>query len=132
MAFLPLVSANSGRSGRQPRKRRAVSTDPVRMTPPTRGSVTSPRPTSSSGHGRNCKTSRGIPASHSRPASHQPTSTASGAGLRTTALPAASAASTPPAGMDSGKFQGGVTTTTPSGSIRQSLTSPAIARSARA
>ncbi len=34
-----------------------------------------------------------------------------------TALPAASAASTPPAGMESGKFQGGVTTTTPSGVI---------------
>ena len=37
MAFLPLVSANSGRSGRQPRNSRAVSTEPVRMTPPTRG-----------------------------------------------------------------------------------------------
>ena len=44
MAFLPLVSANSARSGRQLRKRRAVSTDPVRTTPPTRASVTSPRP----------------------------------------------------------------------------------------
>ena len=41
MAFLPLVSANSARSGRQPRNRRAVSTEPVRMTAPTRGSVTS-------------------------------------------------------------------------------------------
>ena len=109
MAFLPLVSAKSGRSGRQPRKRRAVSTEPVRMTPPTRESVTSARPTSSSGQGTNCKTSRGTPAAQRACASPQPTSTASGAGLRTTALPAASAASTPPAGMESGKFHGGVT-----------------------
>ena len=41
IAFLPLVSAKSGRSGRQPRNSRAVSTEPVRMTPPTRGSVIS-------------------------------------------------------------------------------------------
>src|SRR2546430_1211853 len=63
MAFLPLVSANRVRSGRQPRKRRAVSTEPVRMTAPTRGSVTSPRPVSPSGHGRNWRISRGTPAS---------------------------------------------------------------------
>ena len=132
MAFLPLVSAKSGRSGRQPRKRRAVSIAPVRMTPPTRASVTSPRPTSSSGQGRNCKTSRGTPAAQSACASPQPTSTASGAGLRMTALPATSAASTPPAGIESGKFHGGVTTTTPSGSMRHSRTSGAASRSDRA
>ena len=59
-------------------------------------------------------------------------STASGAGFRMTAFPAASAASTPPAGMDSGKFHGGVTTTTPSGSMRQPPSSPAASRSVRA
>ncbi len=73
-----------------------------------------------------------MPASQRQLASDQPTSTASSAGLSTTALPAPSAASTPPAGIESGKFQGGVTTTTPSGSMRQSLTSPATSRSARA
>ena len=57
IAFLPLVSAKSVRSGRHARKRRAVSTEPVRMTASTRGSVTSPRPTSSSGHGRKASAS---------------------------------------------------------------------------
>ena len=57
------------------------------MTPPTRGSVMSPRPTSSSGHGRNWRTSRGMPASQRARASHQPTSTASGAGLRIDRVP---------------------------------------------
>ena len=37
----------------QAKKRRAVSTDPVRMTASTRGSMMSARPTSSSGHGTN-------------------------------------------------------------------------------
>ena len=103
------------------------------MTAPTRVSVTSALPTSSSGHGRNWRTLRGTPASHRQRASHQPTSTASGAGLRMTALPAASAASTPPAGMESGKFQGGVTTTTPSGVHARSRRARAvISTSARA
>jgi hypothetical protein len=132
IAFLPLVSANSVSSGRQPRNSRAVSTEPVRMTAPTRESVTSLRPISSSGHGTNWRTSCGMPASQRQLASSQPTSTASGAGLSTTALPAASAASTPPAGIERGKVHGGVTTTTPSGSMRQSLTAPATSRSARA
>ena len=39
----------------------------------------------------------------------------SGAGFSITALPAASAASTPPAGMAYGKFHGEATTTTPTG-----------------
>ena len=43
-------------------------------------------------------------------------STVSGAGLRMTALPAASAPSTPPAGIAYGKFHGEATTTTPCGS----------------
>ena len=72
IAFLPLVSAKSGRSGRQPRKRRAVSTEPVRMTPSTRGSVISPRPISSSGHGRNWRASArdtGVPQGRRQDAS---------------------------------------------------------------
>ncbi len=39
----------------------------------------------------------------------------SGAGFKMTALPAASAAQTPPAGIAYGKFHGGTTTTVPSG-----------------
>ena len=73
-----------------------------------------------------------MPASQRPLARCQPTSTASGAGLRTTAFPAASAARTPPAGIDSGKFHGGVTTTTPSGSMRQSPRLVAVSRSVRA
>ena len=73
-----------------------------------------------------------MPASHRQLTSHQATSIASGAGLSTTALPAASAARTPPEGMDRGKFHGGVTTTTPSGSMRQSVSSLAVWRSERA
>src|SRR5438105_1015143 len=89
IAFLPLVSAKSWRSGRQLRKRRAVSAEPVRMTASTRGSVMSARPTSSSGHGTNWSTPRGMPASHSARARCQPTSTASGAGVRSAPVPGA-------------------------------------------
>ena len=102
------------------------------MTAPTRVSVTSALPTSSSGHGRNWRTLCGTPASQRQRASHQPTSTASGAGFRMTVLPAASAASVPPAGMERGKFQGGVTTTTPRGAMAQSASSAVISTSARA
>ena len=72
-----------------------------------------------------------MPASQSARARCPPTSTASGAGLRSTALPAASAASTPPAGIESGKFHGGATTTTPSGSMRAPSTLVARAERAR-
>src|SRR5579875_3483721 len=48
---------------------------------------------------------------------------ASGAGLRTTALPAARAASVPPAGIAYGKFQGGATTTVPKGWLSTSTSS---------
>ena len=41
--------------------------------------------------------------------------TVSGADLKITELPAASAAQIPPVGIAYGKFQGGTTTTTPTG-----------------
>lgn len=41
--------------------------------------------------------------------------TVSGADLKITVLPAANAAHMPPAGIAYGKFQGGTTTTTPTG-----------------
>ena len=56
---------HQGRSdGRQPRNIRAVSYAPVSTTVATRGSVTRARPSSPSGHGWNCSTSRGTPADH--------------------------------------------------------------------
>ena len=58
----------------------------------------------------------GTPPAHSASASAAGhVATASGAGLRITAFPAASAASTPPAGIDKGKFHGDATTTVPHG-----------------
>ena len=82
MAFLPLVSASSGRSGRQERNSSAVSYPPVRMTRSTRGCGDQ-----LSGRGRAragrpaCSTSRGTPASperldHDRAASAGPASRA--------------------------------------------------------
>jgi hypothetical protein len=67
-----------------------------------------------------------MPASHNASARYRPTKTVSGAGLKTTALPAASAAKTPPAGIESGKFQGDTTATTPNGSGWQSAISSAM------
>ena len=57
----------------------------------------------------------GTPASHSASASTAPQRAACRAGLRMTPEPAASAASTPPAGIATGKFHGGVTTVSPTG-----------------
>ncbi len=57
----------------------------------------------------------GTPADQQASATSSAHRRVSGAGLRTTVLPAASAASTPPAGMATGKFHGGATSTTPRG-----------------
>ena len=89
--------------------------EPVRITASTRGSVMSPRPTSSSGQGTNCRTSRGIPASQSALGQVPADQHGLRRGLEEDRVAAASAASTPPAGIESGKFHGGATTTTPSG-----------------
>ena len=105
---------------------------PVKITALTRSSVTSPWPTASSVVGTNCNTSLGIPASQSTWQSFQPTSTASGAGLIRTTLPAMTAANMPPHGMASGKFHGGVTSTTPNGSYVQSASSVTARSSDRA
>ncbi len=56
---------------------------------------------------------------------------ACGAGLMMTPLPAASAASTDPAGIATGKFQGGVTTVSRGGTeVAPSTWSSSVARSA--
>ena len=115
MAFLPLVSACSASRGRQRQNIRAVSHEPVRTTASTSGWVISRRLASPSTHGRNCSTVRGTPPSHRTSASSPAVATVSGAGLKITALPAASAPSKPPAGIDRGKFHGEATTTVPWG-----------------
>ena len=74
---------------------------------------------------------RGRPAAqqHSATISEQPGVLDDG--FNTAALPAASAANTPPDGMATGKFQGGTTSTTPNGSnrARPEPANPGLARS---
>ena len=74
------------------------------------------RPATGPSPGSTWKTSSGSPASSASSASRSAVSGVSSAGLRTTALPAASAGANPQAAMGIGKFQGAMTPTTPSGS----------------
>lgn len=134
-AFLPDVSASTGRDGFHRAKSCAVSIEPVSTTRATSSCVTRRVPSSSSGTRTYCTTSVTEPASSpgkspgaAATASRRPAWTAStatsrqrgvgGAGLASTADPAASAASTPPTGIATGKFHGGVTSVTPSGANR--------------
>ena len=122
IAFLPLVSARSGRSGRHERKRAAVSHEPVRMTRSTPSCAMRRCPSSPSSTSTRASTSRGTPASHRASATTAAQRRACGAGLNTTPDPAASAASTPPAGIATGKFHGGVTTVSRAGTKTAPLT----------
>ena len=122
IAFLPLVSASSGSSGRHERNSAAVSHEPVRMTRSTSGCETSRRPSAPSSMSTRASTSRGTPACQSASATTAAQRRACGAGLNTTPDPAASAASTPPAGIAIGKFHGGVTTVRRAGSNTAPLT----------
>ncbi len=115
IAFLPLVSASSGRSRRNCRNSAAVSNAPVRISRPTRGSATSRCPSAPSETFTSCSASAGTPADSSASTSTAPHRAACGAGLMMTAEPAASAASTEPAGIATGKFHGGVTTVSATG-----------------
>ena len=112
-AFLPLVSAKSRRSGLHERNRSAVSTPPVRMTPSA--VVTRRRFTSASAVWTKRSRSVGTPAAQQASATISAHRRVRDAGLKTTPLPAARAATTPPHGMATGKFHGGTTATTPSG-----------------
>ena len=112
-AFLPDVSACSTTSGRQERNSAAVSLAPVRITWSMSAWLIRCRPVSSSGTMTSCTRSGSSPAAAS-PVRTASTSTAAhrvtcGAGLTTTAEPAASAAVMPPTGMATGKFHGGTT-----------------------
>ena len=115
IAFFPLVSASRCNDGRQSRNCRAVTCAPVSTTMATSGWVISRRPASPSGQATYCNTSGGTPARQHCSASRYAVRGVCGAGLSTTALPAISAANTPPAGIAYGKFHGGATTTTPRG-----------------
>ena len=115
IAFLPLVSASSGRSVRKERNSSAVSKAPVRITRSRRGSPTRVAPSSSSPTWISRSTSRGTPASHRHSAITAPHRSVRAAGFSRTADPAASAASAPPAGIATGKFHGGVTSASAEG-----------------
>jgi len=122
IAFFPEVSASRRRSGRHEAKSRAVSIDPVRTTAPTSGCVTSRLPASPSSDRTTWSRSAGRPWASSAARTAPPATSAhtgvAGAGLRITAEPAASAASAEPSGIATGKFHGGVTTVSRTGSNR--------------
>ena len=117
-AFWPPVSAIStpmaaSRAAMARLIARAVSVEPVKATPATRGSDVSAAPTLAPSPGTNCSTSAGMPASCSSFTACQPTRLVCSAGLAITLLPAASAAATWPMKIASGKFQGLMHTNTP-------------------
>ncbi len=123
MAFWPPVSATRGTGRpclpslweRDFCNSLATWVDPVNKTPWTRVSATSWAPTVSPRPGSSCTAARGTPASHKRFTAWAATSGVCSAGLARTVLPAASAAATWPTKMASGKFQGLMHTTGPSG-----------------
>ena len=123
MAFWPPVSATSamGRPAGDRRRdswraiRRDTSVEPVNITPATSGCATRAAPTVSPAPGTSCSASRGTPASCSRATMAAAVSGVCSAGLASTVLPAARAAATCPQKMASGKFQGLMASTTPSG-----------------
>ena len=119
IAFFPDVSALSTIFGFQERNSRAVSEAPVKITESTSLCDTRCLPASASSALTNCTNAGSTPAPLSAlctaliaTSAHR---TTCGAGLIITAAPAASAANTPPMGMATGKFHGGVTNTTLNG-----------------
>ena len=110
MAFSPPVSAISGAPGARcsamdARIFSAVSVEPVKATPATRGSAVSAAPTVPS-PGSSCSAVAGTPALCSRSTASMAISGVCSAGLASTAFPAAKAAAIWPVKMASGKFQG--------------------------
>ncbi len=144
IAFRPPVSAMNGTMGpsRAASARlmaSAVSTDPVKATPATRGSRTSAAPTVSPVPATTRSASSGTPASWKSAATRAATRGVCSAGFATTAFPAASAALTWPVKMASGKFHGLIHAKTPRPASSSRFDSPAgpgncrgAAKSARA
>ena len=115
VAFFPPVSADNSASGRFSSKFNAVLVPPVKMIAFTSGCPDSVWIGSPSSQVTSCKASCGIPASQKHCAISAPNGKANGEGLNKTVFPEAKPAATPPVGIATGKFHGGITKTTPSG-----------------
>ncbi len=90
--------------------------DPVKTIFATPGCSTSALPVTGPAPGSTWKRCSGSPATRASSASRRAVSGVVSAGLRMTALPAASAGAVPQAAIGIGKFQGAMIPTTPSGS----------------
>ena len=104
---------------------RPTSVEPVKAILATSGCSTSRRPHSRPGPATTSTTPSGSPASRASSAKRSAVSGVSSAGLRTTVLPAASAGAIFHEAIVSGKFQGTMSPTTPSGSRTVKPTPPA-------
>ena len=102
-----------------------TAVDPVKQTLRTSGWVTNRSPTTDPLPGRTVSTPSGMPASIASSPIRTAVSGVSSAGLRTTVLPAASAGARPQPAMGIGKFQGTMTATPPSGSLKVTSSPPA-------
>ena len=115
MAFLPEVSAKRGVRGARRANSSAVSKDPVSTTAPSPPCPIRREPTGPSAQRTPTSASAGMPAVRQAATAAKAMAGVWGTGFTMAALPAASAASAPPIGMASGKFQGPATATTPRG-----------------
>ena len=104
---------------------RPTSVEPVKAILATSGCSTSRLPQTLPGPATTFSTPSGNPASSAIRSSSSAVSGVSSAGFRTTQLPAASAGATFQAAIVSGKFQGTISPTTPSGSRKVKSTPPA-------
>ncbi len=95
----------------------AVSVEPVKQTPPMRGSEVSFAPTVAPSPGRSCRAEAGTPALCRSATAKAAISGVCSAGLARTALPVASAAAICPEKMASGKFQGEMQVKSPTGAL---------------
>ena len=92
--------------------------EPVKTTFRTRGWVTKRFPTMLPFPGRTLNTPSGIPAFSANSPKRIAVSGVYSAGFNTTVFPAASAGAKPQPAIGIGKFQGTMTPTTPSGSLK--------------
>ena len=102
-----------------------VATEPVNVTPLTRGSVVITGPTTEPRPSTRLSAPLGRPARCRMSTSSYAEPGTSSAGLKTTVLPNASAGAIFHAGMAIGKFHGVITETTPIGSLVTVTSTPA-------
>src|SRR3954454_14548260 len=103
-----------------------TSFDPVNEMKRRRGLITSGSPTSAPEPLRKLTTPGGMPASSSSAKKRHAIHGASDDGLRITQLPVTTPADVMPAMIASGKFHGGMTPPTPSGTYTSALSSDGI------